>query len=215
MLIPFYLLAVLLGGLALMMRWIIQGKNIYVVAPLCAFLVIGLSGEDVLAGLPSLVGELFPAAAPPARAASPGAASPTPTGDGNGAARVGRMLGFAGLALATSLAAIANATLCVWIMRGELGGLGGRALAAVVVKLAVASAAMVGAIELVRPLLPAGTVAGGVLMQLVALGGAIGVGVSALVATAYLLGIEEVMRLLAHVRDRLSGRDSPGRAEPA
>lgn len=126
-----------------------------------------------------------------------------------------RVLGFAGLALATSLAAMANATLCVWIMRGELGGLGGRALANVVLKLVVASAVMIGAIELVRPLLPPGTVAGGILMQLVALGGAIGVGVSALVATAYVLGIEEVMRMLGHVRDRLLGRDSPGGAEPA
>lgn len=126
-----------------------------------------------------------------------------------------RVLGFAGLALATSMAAIANAGLCVWIMRGELGGLGGRALATVVTKLAASSALMVGAIALVRPLLPAGAAADGLLMQVVALAGAIGVGVATMFVSAYLLGVGEVTGLFAQLRDRLLGRDTPGRAEPA
>lgn len=126
-----------------------------------------------------------------------------------------RLLGFSGLALATSMAALANAALCVWIMRGELGGLGGRALAAVVLKLAVASAVMVAAIEVVRPLLPSGTVDDGILMQTVALLGAIGIGLLALLATAYTLRVDEVMRLLKQLRGRRLSRDSRGRAEPA
>lgn len=126
-----------------------------------------------------------------------------------------RVLGFAGLALATSMAALVNATCCIWIMRGELGGLGGRKLSAAVVKLTISSALMVGAIELVRPLLPGGAVADGVLMQMVALLGAIGVGGATLLASAYLLGVEDVTSLLTRLRDRLLSRDTPGGAEPA
>jgi len=47
----FYSLAVLLGGLALLMTLVVRGKSIFVVAPLCAALTVTLSGADPVAAM--------------------------------------------------------------------------------------------------------------------------------------------------------------------
>jgi putative peptidoglycan lipid II flippase len=53
-----------------------------------------------------------------------------------------RTLGFVGLALATSMAALANATLCMFLLGTHLGGIGGQRLAAALAKVALASLGM-------------------------------------------------------------------------
>ena len=54
-------------------------------------------------------------------------------------------LGFRGLALSTSLAALVHGAALLVVLRGALGGLHGRRLTATLVKSAAASAAMAGA----------------------------------------------------------------------
>ncbi len=53
-----------------------------------------------------------------------------------------RFMGFLGLALGTSLAAIANGTALVWFLRRRLGGLDGKTLAVALVKMTIAATAM-------------------------------------------------------------------------
>ena len=47
----FYSLAILFGGLALLMTLVVRGKSIFVVAPLCAALTVTLSGADPVAAM--------------------------------------------------------------------------------------------------------------------------------------------------------------------
>jgi putative peptidoglycan lipid II flippase len=53
-----------------------------------------------------------------------------------------RAFGFAGLALSTSIAAIANGGALVWLLRRHLGGIEGRALTVVLIKVSLAALAM-------------------------------------------------------------------------
>ena len=46
-----YPLAILIGGLALLMVWVIRGRSVYVAAPLAALVVLIGSGSDPLAGM--------------------------------------------------------------------------------------------------------------------------------------------------------------------
>jgi len=63
------------------------------------------------------------------------------------------MMGFSGLALATSIAALVNGTLCVVMLRAQLDGIGGRALIVSLLKVAAASAAMSAVVVTVNRLL--------------------------------------------------------------
>lgn len=56
-----------------------------------------------------------------------------------------RVMGYAGLALGTSIAALVNAGLQLFLLRRHLGGIEGRQVAATLVKILVAAAAMGGA----------------------------------------------------------------------
>jgi H+/gluconate symporter-like permease len=51
MLSDLYSLAVLLGGIGLLMAWVVRGHSVYVVAPLSAFAALVASGSDPLAGM--------------------------------------------------------------------------------------------------------------------------------------------------------------------
>lgn len=48
---PWYSLAVLLGGLVLLMALVVRGKSIFLAAPLCAALTVALNGADPVAAL--------------------------------------------------------------------------------------------------------------------------------------------------------------------
>jgi putative peptidoglycan lipid II flippase len=122
-------------------------------------------------------------------------------------ALVGAM-GFRGLALSTSLAAIVNGGLSLALLRRRLGRIGGGHLALTFVKIATASAVMagvvLGATRGMSVLLPGFSLAA----QTVRLTAAIAAGLAAVAASARLLRIAEFDALVADVRQRLAARAS-------
>jgi putative peptidoglycan lipid II flippase len=114
-----------------------------------------------------------------------------------------RTLGFGGLALATSLAALANASLCVFLLRRQLGGLHTRRLAATVGKVTLASAAMTLAVVTVNRALYDFASGGSAWIRALTLVAAIATGVVALVLTARVLRIEPIDDLRAQVVRRV------------
>ena len=116
-----------------------------------------------------------------------------------------RVLGFTGLALSTSIAALVNASMCVALLRGPLNGVGGRALMFALGKVLVASAAMIAAVTLTRWALPSSATHVGTLRQAGSLLMMIAVGVAALMGSAHLLRIEELDVVASAIRRTLSG----------
>ena len=108
-----------------------------------------------------------------------------------------KVIGFRGLALATSIAALVNATLCVVLLRAQLDGMGGRRLPAVFTKVTIASAAMSVAVVTVNHSLSGIESGGGTLVQASALLAAVVSGLVALAIAARLLQIEEFATLMA------------------
>ncbi|MDE3154988.1 MAG: murein biosynthesis integral membrane protein MurJ [Acidobacteriota bacterium] len=112
-------------------------------------------------------------------------------------------LGYRGLALGPSLAALANASTLVWILSRQLDGLEGRRLAGTLVRIVFASALM-GAAALATSRWLASTTAvthfGARLLQV---GGSIGVGLVVLIAAVRTLRIHEFDQAMALVRARL------------
>jgi putative peptidoglycan lipid II flippase len=113
-----------------------------------------------------------------------------------------RELGFRGLALATSLAALVNATLCLLLLRSHLDGIAGGPLATAFTKVAVASAAMSGAVIGVNRALHGVVSGGGTLVQAASLLAAITAGLVALAVAARLLRIDEFGTLTTEARSR-------------
>ena len=114
-----------------------------------------------------------------------------------------RTLGYRGLALGTSIAALFNATMLLILLRRRLEGLEGRRVSASFVRITIASALMgIATVAVDRALgvwLP-----GDVLMvEIVRLAATIGVALLVLAAAAHLLRIREFGEGLALVRRRL------------
>jgi putative peptidoglycan lipid II flippase len=114
-----------------------------------------------------------------------------------------RAFGFLGLALSTSIAAIANGAALVWLLRSALGGLEGRRLFVALVKITIASAAMaVAAIALDRG---ASLIVPGrsVVAQLVRLGASIGGALVVLAVAAMILRIAEFTEVRRQMESRV------------
>jgi putative peptidoglycan lipid II flippase len=115
-----------------------------------------------------------------------------------------RVMGHEGLALGTALAAIFNAVTLLWLLRGRLGGLDGRELATVMLKVAIASAIMGATAYYAGGWLTSMTPSGGEIAKGVRVFGAISLALVALAASAKLLRIEEfdaaAARLLKRIR---------------
>ena len=112
-----------------------------------------------------------------------------------------RIAGFRGLALATSLAALANGGALLLLLRNHLHGLDGRRLAGATAKVIAASVVMAGvAAEVERSLTEIGPGAH-VMMQAAHVAAAIGAGMVALLAMAKLLRIAEFDEAVALVRE--------------
>jgi putative peptidoglycan lipid II flippase len=101
------------------------------------------------------------------------------------------LMGFRGLALGTSIAAIANAAALLWLLRGAIGGLDGRHLWITTIKIvaaagamALASVAVLAGMERVLP-------GSGLVAQALRLGTSIGAGLVVLAAAASVAGVEE------------------------
>lgn len=115
-----------------------------------------------------------------------------------------RVMGYRGLALGTSLAALFNASLLLLLLNRRLGGLDGARIAAAFTKIVVASLAMgiaaYAVSEGISQLLPGA----GLIARLVRVLGAIGAGVAVLGIVARLLRIQEFDDAIRRVGARLT-----------
>jgi putative peptidoglycan lipid II flippase len=115
-----------------------------------------------------------------------------------------RVMGYTGLALGTSMAAIVNAAALVLLLRRRLGGLDERRVTVAFIKIAVASALMgaaaAGADALLRQWVPGG----GLAAQVLRLAGAIGAALIVLTGAAHVLHVDEfrqgVRLVMARIR---------------
>jgi putative peptidoglycan lipid II flippase len=118
-----------------------------------------------------------------------------------------RFLGFRGLALGTAIAALFNAVLLLWLLRGRLNGLDGRPLALALAKITAASMVM-GAVALVVLPWLLGVLPGtGELVKALRICIAIGASLVALIVSARLLRIEE----FHEATERIVRRIAPGK----
>ena len=112
------------------------------------------------------------------------------------------ILGFRGLALGTSITALLNASVQLWLMRRELNGIDGDRIVGSLVRIAVATAAMAvaawGANALLMMWLPGSTL----VVQVIRLTLSIGAAVLTLTLAAQLLRIPE----FGEARDLMLGR---------
>ncbi len=106
-----------------------------------------------------------------------------------------RSLGHRGLALGTASAALLNAGVLLWLLRGRLGGLEGRRLVNAVLKISSASGAMALTAYHAERILHVPFGGGGILAQGIRVFGAIGIALAVLALSAHLLRVEEFDRL--------------------
>jgi putative peptidoglycan lipid II flippase len=102
-----------------------------------------------------------------------------------------RTMGYTGLALGTSLAALLNATVLFVLLRRALGGLNERHLLAAFVRIAIASAAMAIVAKFTERWLSAALPQQTIVWQVVRVGLEIGAAVATLAAAAWILRIKE------------------------
>jgi putative peptidoglycan lipid II flippase len=114
-----------------------------------------------------------------------------------------RVMGFRGLALATSIAAMANAATLVWLLRQRLDGLHERRLAVALVKITSAAVVMAGTSmlleQVMRGIAPGPELWAEAIRLVVAIGG----GLLALAAMAKLLRIEEFADAVTMLQTRV------------
>jgi putative peptidoglycan lipid II flippase len=113
-----------------------------------------------------------------------------------------RWIGFRGLAIATSLAAIVHGVLALVLLRRQLGRIGGGRLAMSFIKIAAASAVMALVVTVATRELSAWAPGAGTGAQLLRLTMAIGAGLIAVGLSAKLLRISEFDEVIDRVRGR-------------
>lgn len=115
-----------------------------------------------------------------------------------------RVMGYRGLALGTALAALFNAGVLCWRLRGRLDGLDGWRTAVALVKITIASAVMAAAAWAAERGLDVVLPGGSTLTRLLRLATAIGLALVVLAGSAHLLRIDEFhearRRVLARLR---------------
>jgi putative peptidoglycan lipid II flippase len=116
-----------------------------------------------------------------------------------------RTLGFRGLALGTSLAALANGALLILLLRRRLDGIGGGRLAVAFAKILAASIVMAAVVRVVELGAIAVVASDSLAAQSIRLALEIGSGLIALAASARLLAIAEFREAVTLVRARLTG----------
>lgn len=117
-----------------------------------------------------------------------------------------RVMGYRGLALGTALAAMFNAVVLLWLLRGRLGGIDGRRVGVALLKVLLASAVMGIAAHLTLQWMTSMTPDGGELAKGARVLGAIGVALVALAVSARLLRIQEFNDATARVLRRFGPR---------
>jgi putative peptidoglycan lipid II flippase len=117
-----------------------------------------------------------------------------------------RVIGFKGLALGTSIAALFNAAVLLVLLRRDLGGLDGWRLGGSFVRIALASAAMGVAARVAERTLLSALPGHGFALQAARLGAVIAIALFVLGASARLLRIREFDDALAMLTKRFSAR---------
>lgn len=117
-----------------------------------------------------------------------------------------RVMGYRGLALGTSIAALLNAGLLIALLHRRLGGLEDRRVLASFAKIVAASLAMGAAALGADLLLPQWLPGNGLPLQLARLAASIGAALAVLAAAAHLLHIDEFKRGVRLVSSTLSRR---------
>lgn len=113
-----------------------------------------------------------------------------------------RVLGFRGLALGTTVAAIAHAGILLWLLRGRIGRIGGREHLRVFARITLASIAMGAAAWETQHVLESIVAGHSTVVRAVRVFTSIGIGIAVLVASAHLLHIEEFKEALRRVTAR-------------
>jgi putative peptidoglycan lipid II flippase len=114
-----------------------------------------------------------------------------------------RWLGFRGLALATSIVAIANAAMLVWLLRRRLGGLGGRRLPVMFAKIVIAASVMSVAASAIQHVMNRVAPGMGLVPQIARLATSIGGGLLTLAAMANVLHVAEFADAVDMLRVRV------------
>lgn len=114
-----------------------------------------------------------------------------------------RVLGYRGLALGTSITALLNATLQMWLLRKELDGVDGTRVSATFGKMLMASVPMAGAAWATERMLAGVIVGDHVVARLARVGAAIGVALAVLGIAAHFLKVREFADVRALVLRRL------------
>ena len=114
-----------------------------------------------------------------------------------------RVWDYRGLALGTAIAAMLNAVVLLWLLRGRLEGLEGRRVSVALAKITAASLLMGLAAYFMAAWLTALTPAGGEIAKAIRVAGAIAAGLAVLAGAARLLRIEEFNDATARVLQRL------------
>jgi putative peptidoglycan lipid II flippase len=117
-----------------------------------------------------------------------------------------RALGYTGLALGTSIAALFNGAALLVLLRRHLAGLEGARVLASLVRILAASALMGGAAAIVEAALAAALPGGGIATELLRLAASIGAALLVLAASAHALRIREFRQGMALVTRRFSKR---------
>jgi putative peptidoglycan lipid II flippase len=115
-----------------------------------------------------------------------------------------RAMGYRGLALGTSIAALFNATLLLVLLRRRLAGLDGGRVVVSMLKIVIASGLMGAAAFGVETWLLAVLPGNALVLQIVRLGAAIGAALAVLAAAAYLLRIKEFRDSTAMIARRFA-----------
>jgi len=102
-----------------------------------------------------------------------------------------RAMGFAGLALGTSIAAVVNAAVLLWLLRARLGGLDGRRLLTTLAKVTLSATVMAAAAFLIQRGLDRAMPGSALTVRAVRLTISIGGALAALAGAARLLGVDE------------------------
>ena len=102
-----------------------------------------------------------------------------------------RMIGFEGLALGTSIAAIVNAAALLWMLRGRLGGLEGRRLSLTFVRVSLAASVMAVAAVAIQHAMERVLPGSRTVLQMARLTASIGGSLTVLAGAARILRLEE------------------------
>jgi putative peptidoglycan lipid II flippase len=126
-----------------------------------------------------------------------------------------RVLSFRGLALGTALAALFNAGVLLWLLRGRLGGLGGRPIALAAMKIGLASILMAVAARGVWEWMQQAFQGSGELLRMARVFLSIAAGLVVLAGAAKLLHVEEFNEASRRLRRaiRSDAQDAP-RGDP-